>query len=184
MHKNAKIPWAITSLRIAATPFTLWFFGIGNSSLFLSFFFFSLITDLLDGFAARKLDATSRKGGYFDAIADFSLIAGIFFIYVIQGVYPFWILALIMFSFAQFLLTSLTRIQIYDPIGKYFGGLLYLTIIVTSIFQVETLYYLSLHVIAGFFIASLASRIVYLGLLNKQKLTLTLAQIRHKEMKL
>lgn len=184
MHKNLKIPWAITSLRIAATPFTLWFLGIGNSSLFLAFFFFSLITDLLDGFAARKLDATSRKGAYFDAVADFSLITGIFFIYVIQGVYPFWILALIMFSFSQFLLTSLTRIQIYDPIGKYFGGLLYVTVIVTSIFQAAPLYYLSLHVIVGFFVASLTSRIVYLGLINKQKLTLTLSQIRHKEMKL
>lgn len=184
MHKNLKIPWAITSLRIAATPFTLWFLGIGNSSLFLAFFFFSLITDFLDGFAARKLDATSRKGAYFDAVADFSLITGIFFIYVIQGVYPFWILALIMFSFSQFLLTSLTRIQIYDPIGKYFGGLLYVTVIVTSIFQAAPLYYLSLHVIVGFFVASLTSRIVYLGLINKQKLTLTLSQIRHKEMKL
>jgi phosphatidylglycerophosphate synthase len=120
MQKKLAIPWAITSLRIGAAPFVLWTLSTGSSSLFLTLFLFSLITDLADGLVARRLKSTTRQGAYFDATADFILIAGIFLIYTIQGLYPFWVLAVILFSFTQFMLTSLRRIQIYDPVGKYF----------------------------------------------------------------
>ena len=114
MHSYSRIPSMITSLRILVTPFALWALSISNSPLFLTLFLFSIVTDLSDGFAARKLKTASRKGAYFDAIADFCLISGIFLIYVLQGLYPFWILAIIIISFTQFLFTSLHRIQIYE----------------------------------------------------------------------
>jgi phosphatidylglycerophosphate synthase len=170
MQKTVRIPWAITSLRIAVTPFILWFLSIGNYVLFSALFLFSLITDIADGLVARRLKATSRKGAYFDAIADFCLISGVFLIYTIRGLYPYWILTLIIVSFTQFLLTSLRRIQIYDPVGKYFGGLLFVIIIVMGILRIDVLYTLSLQVIAGFFSVSLASRIVYFGLYSKRRI--------------
>jgi phosphatidylglycerophosphate synthase len=172
MQKKLAIPWAITSLRIGATPFILWTLTTGNSALFLILFLFSLLTDLADGLAARRLKVTSRKGGYFDAAADFILIVGVFLIFTIQGLYPYWIFAIIVASFSQFILTSKRKIQIYDPVGKYFGGLLYVIIIVTSAFPIEGLYMLSMLVIAGFFAASLASRVIYLGILNKRQITI------------
>lgn len=170
MQKNTAIPWVITSLRIGATPFALWSLSVGSSSFFLALFLFSLITDLTDGLVARQLNSASRKGAYFDAIADFILIAGVFLIYAIQGFYPIWILAILLVSFSQFMVTSISRIQIYDPVGKYFGGLLYVTIMVISTFPSVAIYNLSLQVIAGFFVVSLASRVTYLGMLTKRKI--------------
>lgn len=170
MLNNSRIPLVITSLRIVATPFILWALSIGNSILFITLFLFSIATDLVDGLAARRLNATSRKGSYFDAIADFCLISGIFLIYAIQGLYPYWVLVIIIFSFTQFLITSLHRMQIYDPVGKYFGGLLYATIIVMATLRTDVLYTLSLQVISGFFAASITSRIIYLGLYTKKKI--------------
>ncbi len=184
MQKNAVIPWVITSLRIGVAPFALWSLSIGNSVLFLTLFLFALVTDLTDGLVARKLNSASRKGAYFDAIADFILITGIFLIYAIQGLYPIWILAILVVSFTQFMVTSVSRIQIYDPVGKYFGGLLYVTIIVTSTVPTEALYTLSLQVIAGFFAVSLASRVTYLGVLNKRKMFFAHFQARNKGVEL
>ncbi|MCW3995221.1 MAG: CDP-alcohol phosphatidyltransferase family protein [Candidatus Bathyarchaeota archaeon] len=140
MQKKTAFPWVITSLRIGITPFALWSLSIGNSVLFLTLFLFALITDLSDGLVARKLNSASRKGAYFDAIADFVLISGVFLIYAIQGLYPIWILAVLVVSFTQFMVTSVSEIQIYDPVGKYFGGLLYVTIIVISTFPIVALY--------------------------------------------
>jgi phosphatidylglycerophosphate synthase len=168
MQKTSRIPWAITSLRIAATPLILCFLSVGNYALFSALFIFSLITDIADGLVARRLKATSRKGAYFDAIADFCLVSGIFLIYAIQGLYPYWVLAVIIVSFTLFLITSLNRIQIYDPVGKYFGGLLFVTIILIGILRIDVLYTLSLQVIAGFFSISLASRITYFGLYSRK----------------
>jgi phosphatidylglycerophosphate synthase len=184
MQKNLAIPWAITSLRIGAAPFVLWTLSTGNLFLFLTLFIFSLITDLADGLVARRLKSTSRKGAYFDAIADFILIVGVFSIFAIQGLYPFWVLAIIVASFTQFMLTSIHRIQIYDLVGKYFGGLLYVIIIVTTALPMLSLFALSLQVIVGFFAISLASRAAYLGRLTKRKIVLTHFQAQNREVKL
>ena len=184
MQKKLATPWAITSLRIATTPFVLWSLSTGNSSLFLALFLFSLMSDLADGFVARRLKSTSRKGAYFDAISDFILIIGVFSVFAIQGLYPFWVLAVIVASFTQFMLTSIYRMQIYDPVGKYFGGLLYVIIIVTSAFPTVALYTLSLQVIVVFFVVSLASRAAYLGMFYKRKIILAQLQARDKGVKL
>jgi len=97
----------------------------------------------------------------------------------VKGVYPSWILAIIAISFSQFIITSLRRSRIYDPVGKYFGGLLYVTIAVTEVVQTEVLYGLAQRVIAGFFAASLASRIIFLGLNSRKEIVVNDAEKRN-----
>jgi hypothetical protein len=97
----------------------------------------------------------------------------------VKGFYPSWILAIIVISFSQFIITSLRRSRIYDPIGKYFGGLLYVTIAMTEVVQTEVLYGLAQQVIAGFFAASLASRIVFLGLNSRKEIVVNDAEKRN-----
>lgn len=96
-------------------------------------FIIALFTDCLDGFIARKLKVTSNYGAYLDTIADFILIFSIFLAFVIAGLYPYWILILIIFMFLQFILTSGIKKPIYDPIGKYYGAFLFASAGVTLI---------------------------------------------------
>jgi phosphatidylglycerophosphate synthase len=161
VHIKAVLPSAITSLRVAALPFVLFSLNNGNTVLFLALFLFSVLTDLADGYIARKLMTTSNAGAYYDTTADFGLIAGIFVVFTLQGVYPWWILAIIVVSFALFIITSLSRTHIYDPIGRYWGSLLYATIAATAVIETEAFSLLAQLVIVGFFAASLASRIAW-----------------------
>lgn len=97
----------------------------------------ALSTDYLDGILARKLDATSNYGAYLDTFADFILIITIFTAFVVVGIYPYWILILLIFMFLQFVLTSGSKKPIYDPIGKYYGTFLFTTAGITLIFPLN-----------------------------------------------
>ena len=97
-------------------------------------FIIAISTDYVDGFIARKFDFTTNYGAFLDSAADFILITIIFLAFIISGIYPFWILILIMFMFIQFILTSGTKKPIYDPIGKYYGAFLFFTAGITIIF--------------------------------------------------
>jgi len=166
--KRTVYPSAITSFRVAAIPLVLYFLNIGDSTLFLALFLLSSFTDLADGYVARNIKTTSKAGAYFDSMADFGLIAGVFAVFTVKGIYPPWILAIIAISFGQFIITSLRRDGIYDPVGKYFGSLLYAIIAMTLLVQTEVLYWLAQRVIVGFFAASLVSRIIFLGLNRRE----------------
>jgi hypothetical protein len=48
-----------------------------------------------------------------------------FLVFGSQGFVPSWVMILTVLFFAQFIVTSLYSNKIYDPIGKYFGSLLY-----------------------------------------------------------
>lgn len=96
-------------------------------------FITALYTDYLDGYLARKLDAATNYGAYLDTVADFILIVTVFLAFIITGIYPYWVLILIIFMFIQFILTSGTKKPIYDPIGKYYGAFLFATAGITLI---------------------------------------------------
>jgi CDP-diacylglycerol--glycerol-3-phosphate 3-phosphatidyltransferase/cardiolipin synthase len=128
MNKKALIPTGISSLRIIALPIFLYFFSNGATISCIIVFGFSQITDLFDGYIARKVKATSHLGAYFDALADFVLITGIFSAFIVSNYYPAWILLLIAASFTQFIVSSLYTKKLYDPLGKYVGSVLYIAI--------------------------------------------------------
>lgn len=128
MNKTALVPSGISSLRLAALPIFLYYYSIGNLWACIVIFCLAQVTDLLDGYAARKLQVTSKTGAYFDAITDFAFITGIFAAFSLSGYYPAWIMALIAASFAQFVMSSLYSKKLYDPLGKYIGSVLYIAI--------------------------------------------------------
>jgi phosphatidylglycerophosphate synthase len=131
VNSKALIPSGISSLRIAALPLFLYFNSIGSPSLCLLVFALAAGTDLLDGFIARKLNVASKKGAYFDAITDFVMVIGIFSVFTLNGYYPIWVLLLIAASFVQFAVTGYFGKQLYDPLGKYIGSVLYIAITLT-----------------------------------------------------
>lgn len=131
MNKQMLVPSGISALRLAALPLFLYFFFNGNKTLATLVFASAALTDLIDGYIARKLGAESKFGAYFDAAADFIFVAGIFAAFTISNYYPSWIIMLIAVSFTQFLFSSIYIKKLYDPLGKYIGSVLYIAITLT-----------------------------------------------------
>jgi len=134
MSCQSYIPNILTSVRFVAAP--LFFYTFLND-LFLisvSILVLALITDVLDGYIARKLDVTSDMGAYLDVTSDFVLIVACFLAYVIKGWYVPLILLLIIAMFLLFVATSGLKKPVYDPLGKYLGGYLMLMILISILF--------------------------------------------------
>ena len=131
-------------------------------------FFMAVFTDALDGYVARKMGGVSPLlGPYTDPVADFSLVQAAFVAFVIKGVYPIWLLILIIFMFLQFLLTSKLAGPVYDPLGKYYGVVLFCAIGFTLLFPSPPVSEIILVAIMGYTAASLFSRYVYLFGISK-----------------
>jgi CDP-diacylglycerol--glycerol-3-phosphate 3-phosphatidyltransferase/cardiolipin synthase len=159
---NKYIPSLITSLRIIFLPLFIYVFFLDLKALSFLIFVFLSLTDLADGYVARKMNVSSSKGAYFDTIADFILILSAFTIFAIKGFYPYWILGLIIFMFLQFVLSSKIKMPVYDPLGKYFGTILFGGALITLIFENTILYGAIALFILIFAVMSLLSRYIFL----------------------
>jgi phosphatidylglycerophosphate synthase len=128
MNNKNLVPSGISALRLVALPIFLYYYAAGNPFACILVFGLSQVTDLIDGYAARKLNAASKAGAYFDVVTDFVFIAGIFTAFTLSGYYPVWIMALIAASFGQFIISSVYTKKLYDPLGRYIGSVLYIAI--------------------------------------------------------
>lgn len=120
-----------------------------------------LFTDLLDGYLARKFALSTKFGTYFDVTTDFILVFCMFLTFNSKGFVPSWVLVLIVFVFAQFVITSVYSDRIYDPVGKYFGSLLYGTIGLRFILSGQFFYDIATVGITGFALATILRRAVF-----------------------
>ena len=167
MQKLSLVPAIVSSLRIVVLPFFFYFYNAGNTALCLTLFACSAVTDLFDGYLARKLKVASRFGAYYDAGTDFALVIGIFTFFTLKGYYHIWLLLLITASFIQFLASSIYSKKLYDPVGRYIGSALYIGIVLTLVFPSQATFSLVEFAFLGFFLVSLASRIVSLTRKNE-----------------
>ena len=162
MQKLIIIPTIISSLRIAVLPLFLYVYNTANIIPCLILLTFSMATDFFDGYLARRLKATSKFGAYYDATTDFVLVLGIFIFFTGKGDYPPWLPLVITLSFVQFLVSSIYSKKLYDPVGKYTGSALYISIVLTLIFPSQAIFSFVELAFLGFFLGSLASRIISL----------------------
>jgi CDP-diacylglycerol---glycerol-3-phosphate 3-phosphatidyltransferase len=169
MQKLHLIPAFISSLRIAALPLFLYLNNIENVAACLSLLAFCAASDYFDGYFARKLNATSRLGAYYDATTDFILMFGIFTYFFAFGFYPVWLLVLIAAAFVQFVITSFYAKKLYDPVGRYLGSALYIGVVLTLLWPFEAVFAFVQYAFVGFFLVSLASRIISLTRKSDQK---------------
>jgi CDP-diacylglycerol---glycerol-3-phosphate 3-phosphatidyltransferase len=140
----------------------VYFFTLANVAACLLLVGFVALTDLLDGYLARKLDVSSKFGPYVDALADFIFLFGVFAYFTIYGYYPFWLPLLIAASFIQFILTSVYTKKIYDPVGRYIGSALYIGIVLTVVYPILPVLLFVQFGFLAFFLISLASRLISL----------------------
>jgi CDP-diacylglycerol--glycerol-3-phosphate 3-phosphatidyltransferase/cardiolipin synthase len=165
---NKKIPSLISILRIILAIIFLFLFLNDELVLSFSIFIIAIFTDGLDGYLARKFNAISFFGAYLDVIADFILIILAFVAFVLKGIYPYWIIFLIIMVFAQFILTSQFKMLVYDPIGKYYGVFLFVCVLITIITPVF-IYSFLFNIIVIFTFLSLLSRYIFFILKIKNR---------------
>jgi phosphatidylglycerophosphate synthase len=150
-------------LRVAVLPVLIISFVLGFSLLSYALFLFAILTDFLDDYYAKKFHVASKLGAYFDATADFLFVSAMLSIFVFEGCYPLWLLLLVIVVFVQFILTNIvSRQAVYDPVGKYYGSLMYGAIGLTLLFQEQLLYSIIFVGIVSFSVACLFSRVYFL----------------------
>ncbi len=79
MSRYLNIPNILSALRILAFPVLLYFAITGQRNLFAWLFLISLITDIADGFIARRFNMITEFGSRLDSIGDLcNYIAALF----------------------------------------------------------------------------------------------------------
>ena len=89
------VPNILTIIRFLLIPVILYFIFIGNFLLAFIFFTLSGITDIADGFIARKFNLISNFGKLMDPLADKLTQIGVMASLVFINIIPFWILAIV-----------------------------------------------------------------------------------------
>jgi CDP-diacylglycerol--glycerol-3-phosphate 3-phosphatidyltransferase len=153
MDLRKQLPNFLSGLRIALVPVLLWLAWAGHPTAFLVSFAFSLSTDLLDGYLARRMRSGSDLGAKLDSWGDlatysvFPLCAWWLFRERVIAQLPFVVAALIAFVAPMSIgLVKFRRITSYHTrlakavaIVMGAGLILYLGFDVPALFQVAVL---------------------------------------------
>lgn len=103
-----KLPNLITLLRVVLTLilnfYIVYHFGSLLIPLIICLIIF--ISDFVDGRIARAYGSISRVGAVFDAVADLFYIVLSYIVLYCFNVLPLWFLFIILFKFAEFIITS------------------------------------------------------------------------------
>ena len=88
-------PNAVTLLRLLLTPVVIRAVVAWHPQVALGVFMVAAITDGIDGFLARWLNAYTQLGAYLDPIADKVLLSGTYIALAIAGRVPVWFVAVV-----------------------------------------------------------------------------------------
>jgi phosphatidylglycerophosphate synthase len=110
----------ITGLRVLLTPSIFLSITSERLQLGLSLYLVALLSDLVDGYFARRTGTASPRGAFLDVCADFILAFTGVLGCAVLGRICFWCIGVVTLMFAQFILGFGGRV-VYDPFGKFFG---------------------------------------------------------------
>lgn len=85
------LPNAITIGRFLLVPVVVW--AIASMQMRIAFwlFFAAALSDMLDGFLAKRFGMTSEFGAYLDPLADKAMLMSIYVSLAIAGLLPLWL---------------------------------------------------------------------------------------------
>jgi CDP-diacylglycerol--glycerol-3-phosphate 3-phosphatidyltransferase len=93
------LPNTLTVLRIAAVPFMVWVLwtppGVWMARLAMTIFVTAMVTDIIDGYLARKWGLVSVVGAFLDPLADKLMVVTTLVMLVAHGWLPAWMVALL-----------------------------------------------------------------------------------------
>ena len=111
---NLNVPNTLTALRLAAVPVFIWLYATGRIGASLAVFVGAMITDWLDGMAARMLKQFTQVGAVLDPIADKLLGASAMLLLCWTHRLPWWLFGVLMFREA----CIFSAIAILDRTGR------------------------------------------------------------------
>jgi cardiolipin synthase (CMP-forming) len=129
------IPNLITGTRIAAVP-VLWGFALAGNHLVVGIgVFYAWLSDALDGFLARRLDAVSARGSQLDSLADtvmvLSAVGWVFLLrpgFILEYALPLglWLgIGVVNYAVAWARFQRLPDVHLYSAKGANFVGFLF-----------------------------------------------------------
>lgn len=119
MSMKILIPNAITALRIILLPFLA--AELLNNEMIAAAILLSaiIITDILDGYAARMMKAETEFGREFDRAADVLVLTTVFIFIAIKKIIPSeWLVLLVIIILAAALLESVKRLRRHEARTK------------------------------------------------------------------
>ena len=136
-----------TFSRIIVTPFVIYFIFIDNFFIASILFIYCSISDLLDGYLARKYDLVNERGNFLDPLADKILMIGVLTILLCQGLVDGWAYSIIvgrdiLITFYRQYLRNKNQPLVTSRYGKWktvFQHLAVIFILVTSPIQQEVI---------------------------------------------
>jgi cardiolipin synthase len=97
------LPNLITLGRLLSVPVAVWLILTDRTALAFWLFVAAGVSDALDGFIAKQLDARSRLGGYLDPLADKALLVSVYVTLGQQGHLATWLVIMVVFRDALIL---------------------------------------------------------------------------------
>ncbi len=136
-----------TFSRIIVTPFVIYFIFIDDFFIASILFIYCSISDLLDGYLARKYDLVNERGNFLDPLADKILMIGVLTILLYQGLVDGWAYSIIvgrdiLITFYRQYLRNKNQPLVTSRYGKWktvFQHLAVIFILVTSPIQQEVI---------------------------------------------
>ena len=121
-------PSLITAVRILLLPmiWVLWMHE--HVSLSLVLYGLAVLSDWADGRVARKLGAASAFGAFFDVVCDVVFLLSLLLLLGLHGVVPIWLFLAPFAAAVAFFMTSKRTAPRYDPVGKHYGGVLFVVV--------------------------------------------------------
>jgi cardiolipin synthase (CMP-forming) len=119
------IPNLLSLYRLVVFPLIAWFAWQGKENLFVIFICISLVSDIMDGFIARRFNLVTKFGAALDNLADLAT-----YILAIYGIYRFkwtvidphsWLLYLFLAIFALSYVVSFIRFRKIPGLHLYSG---------------------------------------------------------------
>lgn len=97
MFSIAQLPNLITVARLLMVPVTIWLIMTNRVEAAFWLFVLAGVSDGVDGFIAKRFNATTMIGSYLDPLADKALLSGVFVTLGLKGLCPDWLVVLIVF---------------------------------------------------------------------------------------
>lgn len=107
----------LTAVRIFLVPVVLILLTRGHSSLGIALYLIAVLTDVIDGYLARKLQQGSLLGVMLDPIGDIMLTLALFLFLFLEGAVPVWLLVLLVVRYLQFF-SGLAVLTLLDAVPR------------------------------------------------------------------
>jgi cardiolipin synthase (CMP-forming) len=131
------LPNLLSLFRLFITLFFIILASYGRFRLALLLFVAQALSDMLDGFLARRMGMKTALGSYLDPLADKVMLAASYIVLCAKGIIPLWLIILVLsrdlvisIGFLVLLKKGLRRIPVPSLVSK-----------TTTVFQMLTLVY-------------------------------------------